>query len=115
MGQSNTSIYFKGLRNGWNSVQFKFYDENYNPVDIFKIPEFNPYIRLNRSLMERRNNLDNWINKNESLPDIDDPILVFDGGCGIGIWDGAKWWFGDYEYELKYVTHWMPMPEDPIQ
>lgn len=45
VGQSHTNIYLEGFKNSFNSVQFDFYDEYGNEVNIFRMPEFNPYIR----------------------------------------------------------------------
>lgn len=44
MGQSHTSIYLKGYKGGFNSVQFDFY-ENGSPHNIYRDPRYNPYIR----------------------------------------------------------------------
>lgn len=44
MGQSNTSICLKGIKKMFNSVQFSFYNEHGEEINIFKMPEFNPYI-----------------------------------------------------------------------
>ena len=44
MGQSNTSIFLEGLSGGFNSVNFDFFKDG-NPHNIYKDPNYNPYIR----------------------------------------------------------------------
>ena len=44
MGQSHTSIYLKEIDDVFNSVNFEFYDEDGNQVDIFSMPEYNLYL-----------------------------------------------------------------------
>lgn len=44
MGQSSTSIYLKDYKESFNSVFFKF-EENNIELDIYSDPRFNPYIR----------------------------------------------------------------------
>ena len=44
MGQFSTYFTLRELGGCYNSVQFEFYDENRNLVDIFDMPEFNPYL-----------------------------------------------------------------------
>lgn len=36
----NTPLY----KYSFNSVNFDFFDENSNPVDIYSMPEYNPYL-----------------------------------------------------------------------
>lgn len=48
MGQSSTAIKLVGSRDRYNSVHFKFFkseDGEYKEHDIFKDPDYNPYIR----------------------------------------------------------------------
>jgi hypothetical protein len=45
IGGFHTSFTIKGLNEVFNSVQFDFYNEKHEPVDIFSIPEINPYIQ----------------------------------------------------------------------
>jgi hypothetical protein len=44
MGQSYTNIKLKNIKIHFNSVQFKFYNEDKKKIDIFSMPEFNPYL-----------------------------------------------------------------------
>lgn len=44
MGGFHTSIYLKDIKGVFNSVNFTFYDENKQLIDIYKMPEFNGYI-----------------------------------------------------------------------
>lgn len=44
MGQSSTSVRLKNVSGVFSSVQFDFYDMDKKPIDIFKMPEFNPYL-----------------------------------------------------------------------
>lgn len=44
MGQSYTSIYLLNIDCAFNSVNFEFYDEDSNNVNIFSMPEYNPYL-----------------------------------------------------------------------
>lgn len=46
MGQSSTTIHLCGDDEGYNSVQFTFYDEKMQEVNIYATKEFNPYIRM---------------------------------------------------------------------
>lgn len=43
MGQSHTSIFLKGIQGCFNSVQFTFYNRERQPIDIYRMPEFNQY------------------------------------------------------------------------
>lgn len=43
MGQSYTTIYLKGFKNGFNSVHFKFYKDG-KPLDIYSDSRCNPYL-----------------------------------------------------------------------
>lgn len=45
MGQSSTSIYLKEVPGPFNSVHFDFYDKDDMQIDIYSMPEFNPYLR----------------------------------------------------------------------
>ena len=47
MGQSNTSIFLEGYSGGFNSVNFDFFKDG-KPHNIYKDPEYNPYIRRNK-------------------------------------------------------------------
>lgn len=44
MGQSYTDICLKDLIGCFNSVNFEFYNENGEKVNIFSMPEYNPYL-----------------------------------------------------------------------
>ncbi len=44
MGQSNTSIYLKGVDGCFNSVQFDFEEDDKTPVDIYRNHRYNPYL-----------------------------------------------------------------------
>lgn len=46
MGQSSTSVTLKDVRGSFNSVHFKFYDMSKKAIDIYTMPEFNPYMRM---------------------------------------------------------------------
>ena len=43
MGQSNTSIYLEGFEENFNSVNFRFEDEDGNHINIYDDPRYNPY------------------------------------------------------------------------
>lgn len=47
MGQSYTNIWIEGHPFSFNSVNFDFYKDG-KPHNIFKDPEYNPYIRRKR-------------------------------------------------------------------
>ena len=47
IGQSHTNFTLKDHNGSFNSVNFAFYDENKKPVDIFSMPEYNPYLNIN--------------------------------------------------------------------
>ncbi|MBE6760376.1 MAG: hypothetical protein E7554_09910 [Ruminococcaceae bacterium] len=47
MGQSNTSIKLSNIPGVFNSVQFEFYEDG-KPINIFKDPRYNPYLKLRR-------------------------------------------------------------------
>ena len=49
IGQSHSSFTIKGKHEMFNTVQFEFYDEHGNEADIFKMPEFNPYLQQRHS------------------------------------------------------------------
>lgn len=49
MGQSDTSVYLKGVKGVFNSIQFDF-EEDGEPIDIYTNPKYNPYYRLRNSL-----------------------------------------------------------------
>ena len=44
MGQSYTSVYLKEIPGVFNSVNFDFFKDG-KPHNIFKDPDYNPYIR----------------------------------------------------------------------
>ena len=49
MGQSFTTIGLAKFPNvAFNSVNFDFFDEFNNPHDIYKDPEYNPYLELDK-------------------------------------------------------------------
>ena len=43
MGGFYTTIYLVGFKQGFNSVYFKFYENN-KPIDIYNDKRFNPYL-----------------------------------------------------------------------
>lgn len=43
MGQSSTSVYLEGFEAPFNSIHFVF-EENGEPLDIFRDHRFNPYL-----------------------------------------------------------------------
>lgn len=48
MGQSHTSIFLKGLRYSFNSVNFSFWTDNNGKLESFYLQEreeYNPYLR----------------------------------------------------------------------
>lgn len=45
MGQSYTGILLDGFCGYLNSVHFEFEEDNYTPVDIYKDPRYNNYLR----------------------------------------------------------------------
>jgi len=46
MGQSSTSIKLEGFKPPFNSIQFEFLDADNNILDIYNMPEYNPYMRF---------------------------------------------------------------------
>lgn len=48
MGQSHTNIFLKDVKGIFSSVQFEFFDKERYPIDIFEMPEFNPYLNMFR-------------------------------------------------------------------
>lgn len=48
MGQSSTEFKIEGNSYCFNSVNFEFYNESKKPIDIFSMPEYNPYLNINR-------------------------------------------------------------------
>lgn len=44
MGQSHTNIYLKGIEGCFNTVNFDFYEDG-KPINIFRDPRYNPYLR----------------------------------------------------------------------
>lgn len=55
MGQSFTTIVLKGIKGVFSSVQFEFYNGEKEPIDIYNMPEFNPYMgMMNPSLLNER-------------------------------------------------------------
>ena len=56
------------------------------------------------------------ISVKERLPKCDDTILLYYGAVDIGIYFEDKFRMFDkngYPFEVRYVTHWMPLPEPP--
>ena len=45
IGRYHTSVCLKNVSGVFNSVNFTFYDEVGNEIDIFSMPEFNHYIQ----------------------------------------------------------------------
>ena len=45
MGGSHTSVYLKDIKGSFNSVQFKF-EEDEKSIDIYRDPRYNPYLSL---------------------------------------------------------------------
>jgi hypothetical protein len=54
IGQSHTSFKIRGLSYHFNSVNFAFYDKDKKPVDIYSIPEYNPYLDINARKNRRK-------------------------------------------------------------
>lgn len=46
MGQSHTTIVLKGVKGAFSSVQFEFCNGEKQPIDIYNMPEFNPYMQM---------------------------------------------------------------------
>lgn len=46
MGQSSTSVKLKDFRIPFNSVQLGFYNKDKEEIDIYIMPEYNPYMRM---------------------------------------------------------------------
>ena len=44
MGQSSTYINLSGFGGCFNSVQFDFFEDG-KPIDIYRSPKYNPYMR----------------------------------------------------------------------
>ena len=44
MGQSSTYIALSGFSGYYNSVQFDFFEDG-KPIDIYRSPKYNPYMR----------------------------------------------------------------------
>lgn len=44
MGQSHTNIFLKGIEGCFNTVNFDFYEDG-KPINIFRDPRYNPYLR----------------------------------------------------------------------
>lgn len=44
MGQFITYIHLSGFDGSFNSVQFDFFEDG-EPIDIYRSPKYNPYIR----------------------------------------------------------------------
>lgn len=61
--------------------------------------------------------MNEWINVKDRLPEYNDDVLVIDNG-DIYIAHLSKQWdmlpdFYCHAGRIKYVTHWMPLPEVP--
>lgn len=58
-----------------------------------------------------------WIPVTERLPEHGDVVLICtkDKDVQVFQWDAVyNGWVGDrYNYSVKYVTHWMPLPDAP--
>lgn len=48
MGQSSTDIHLSGFGGSFNSVQFDFFEDG-KPIDIYRSPKYNPYLRNRRN------------------------------------------------------------------
>ena len=48
MGQSSTDISLFGFGGYFNSVQFDFFEDG-KPIDIYRSPKYNPYLRNRRT------------------------------------------------------------------
>ena len=46
VGQSSTSVWLSGYVRCFNSVHFDFENEDGESVDVYSIPEFNPYLNF---------------------------------------------------------------------
>lgn len=51
MGGTTTDIHLAGYGGCFNSVQFDFYEDG-KPIDIYRSPKYNPYLRLQRRVQE---------------------------------------------------------------
>ncbi len=60
-----------------------------------------------------------WIKCSDKLPAIDyEEIIVFDSKIVSSGFFSSKtnkfyYFVGDFDYDYKYVTHWMPLPQPP--
>ena len=66
--------------------------------------------------MDKLENQPRWINVKERLPKCDNTILLYYGAVDIEIYFEDKFRMFDkngYPFEVRYVTHWMPLPELP--
>lgn len=92
-----------------------------NPTDLSP-PEYHD-MQTCQELMEIANNLPQWINVDDRLPEKDDAYLILKDTDDIRVWffmrrDGDIYW--DSKHITKNwllssdpVTHWMPLPELP--
>lgn len=46
MGQSHTTVTLKDYKGSFSSVQFEFYNADKEPIDIYNMPEYNPYMGM---------------------------------------------------------------------
>ena len=70
--------------------------------------EFADHLIANGVTISNLETVKEWIPVSERLPEVNVPVLVYDGKYV----DGRE--FYDLSYVSKYgVTHWMPLPEPP--
>lgn len=48
VGRSSSEFTIKGLKGSFNTVQFKFYNEKLEPINIYEMEEFNTYCIIPR-------------------------------------------------------------------
>ncbi len=46
MGQSHTTVKLKDYKGTFSSVQFEFFNADKQPIDIYNMPEYNPYMHI---------------------------------------------------------------------
>lgn len=44
VGRYSTSLSISGFKGEFNSVNFEFYNDSMEPIDIYKMPEFSTYM-----------------------------------------------------------------------
>ena len=68
----------------------------------------------NRLNLHRQGKISHWIPVTERLPERNYNCLVCDDGVVLeGYMNAVSGWFDNIGDRLKFVTHWMPLPEPP--